>query len=346
VAAFGREKKVCIVLVNYNGSEDTIACLESLRDLEYQNRQVLIVDNSSTDDSVARLKAWLSAACDPTELRQKGDTSGAGDSSESRIWAFAAKGRDAGDQHWPYVLIENQRNSGFAGGNNSAIRFALARQDGDYFWLLNNDTVVDPRALDELVATFEAEDASTNPTGMCGSLILDFGDRDTIQAYGGAEIARFLGTTRNCLKGRPATSIISNRNDAIPDYLSGCSLLIPRAVIDRIGLLDESYFLYWEDAEWSFRCKRHGLSLAVAAGSKVWHRRGSTSRRYPIVGYYNTRNSLRFFRQYLPGYLVFCILVKPVFVSAVCLKHRDLAFFRESMRGYIEFFREWLGKTA
>ena len=339
--------KVYIIVVNFNGSEDTISCLESLDELKFENWQVLIVDNRSTDDSVARLREWLTEKCGRTAISQRSETIQLGpQSGDSQVSIHGRDIPEAKQARWPYVLIENEWNCGFAAGNNAAIRYALERQDGDYFWLLNNDTIVDSRALGELVAVFEPDEAASVGIGMCGSLLLDFENRDRIQAFGGATINRLFGVTRNCLKGLSAGSDTVSQENSVPDYISGCSLLVKSETIDKIGLLNETYFLYWEDAEWSFRCKQHGLSLAVAPKSRIWHRRGSTSRRYPVVGFYNTRNSLRFFRDYLPSYLLFCIVFKPVVVLAITAKHRNFAFFWESMRGYIEFFREVVGTSV
>jgi GT2 family glycosyltransferase len=103
---------VAIVVLNWNGLADTLACLRSLRDLRYAGRRIVVVDNGSTDGSVAGLRS-------------------------------AATSRE-------FELIETDRNLGYAGGNNVGIRHAL-KHGADFVLVLNNDTTVDPMLLDELL---------------------------------------------------------------------------------------------------------------------------------------------------------------------------------------------------
>jgi len=111
--------KVCIIVLNWNGLSDTVECLESLRKLGYSNYGVIVVDNASKGDDVEVLK----------------------------------------QRYGGYVyLIKNDRNYGFAEGNNIGIRYALGNLKPDYYFLLNNDTVVAPDVLDELVAVGERDD--------------------------------------------------------------------------------------------------------------------------------------------------------------------------------------------
>ncbi len=231
------------------------------------------------------------------------------------------------------IIVKSEENRGFAGGNNIAIRYALDRGDADYVWLLNNDTVVHRDALSELVLTIENSANSPDTITMCGSLILDFDERSQVQAFGGALVNPYLGITRNLCAGEKTPDSGGFRSDAIPDYISGCSLLVRRESLEVFGLLDEYYFLYWEDTEWCYRCRRSGFDLAVAGKSLVWHRRGSTTKRFPISGYYNARNCLLFIREYFPAYLLICLLLKPIMFLAIALRNRDFPFFRASLRG-------------
>jgi hypothetical protein len=109
-------RSVWIVVLNWNGLSDTLACLESLRALHYAKRRIIVVDNGSTDGSVAALRSAGSP--------------------------FAIE------------LIEAGKNLGYAGGNNLGIRYALDR-GADFVLILNNDTTVDPMLLDELVGAAE-----------------------------------------------------------------------------------------------------------------------------------------------------------------------------------------------
>lgn len=319
--------KTYVILVNYNGWEDTLNCIESLRLMQYPNFEVIVVDNCSVDESVRRLGERL----DVVEV------------AATSISGYVPRDSAIDNGDLPsVVIIKSEENHGFAGGNNLAIRYVLDRGDADYVWLLNNDTVVHRDALSELVVTIEGQAESSTTVAMCGSLILDFEQRSKVQAYGGARVNPFLGMTRNLHAGETVPDSGHSRSDETPDYISGCSLLVRRECIEVFGLLDEYYFLYWEDTEWCYRCKKHGFGLAVAEKSLIWHRRGSTTKRFPISGYYNARNCLLFIREYYPAYLISCLVLKPLIFFAILVRNRDYSYFRASLRGYAKFLRAGL----
>tara|TARA_R110002096_G_scaffold6305_4_gene29262 strand:- start:22909 stop:23940 length:1032 start_codon:yes stop_codon:yes gene_type:complete len=338
--------KICVILVNFNGWRDTLECLESLRNLNYRNVQVIVVDNCSGDDSLLQLHAQLSKVEEFSSVSQvKRNEFRLEDGVTVNVstidWQESSSTVGEHGYVWPLAIIESDCNRGFSGGNNIGIRFALSECNAHYCWLLNNDTIVDRYSLDELYRTFRERESAEKPLAFCGSVIMDFDERNVIQSFGGGLVNPYFGTTKSFLAGTTLKSLPVGTPCRVPDYISGCSLLLKASQIDRTGLLDEAYFLYWEDTEWSYRCKSLGMDIAVASESKIWHRRGSTSTRYPIAGFYNTRNSLWFFRQYFPGTLIFCLLLKPLSIFAVALKNLNFAFLRESMRGYLAFCKTW-----
>ncbi|MGK7368687.1 MAG: glycosyltransferase family 2 protein, partial [Candidatus Halalkalibacterium sp. M3_1C_030] len=134
------EPKVHIIILNWNGKEDTIECLNSLKALEYPNFEIVVVDNASSDGSVSEIK----------------------------------------DKFPETTLLESEINRGYAGGNNIGLRYAL-NHDSDYAWILNNDTVVDKNALGSLVKKMKIDGS----IGICGSRLVYYHDRETIQALGG-----------------------------------------------------------------------------------------------------------------------------------------------------------------
>jgi GT2 family glycosyltransferase len=183
---------------------------------------------------------------------------------------------------YDFHLIQSGRNLGYSGGNNLGVRYAL-EQGADYVWLLNNDTTVDPEALTALVAQAQ------KTGGLVGSLLL-YPDGRYQQV--GTVIRWGTGSTKGIPEGRISDGM------AVP-CLTGASLLIPRAVLERIGLLDESYFLYFEDGEYTLRANRAGFSATVALGSRVFHEEGaSTGRKSPRTQYYYHRNRLKLLYRY------------------------------------------------
>jgi GT2 family glycosyltransferase len=159
-------------------------------------------------------------------------------------------------------IIQLAENVGFAGGNNEGIRVALDR-GADYVWLLNNDTIVDAQALRAMVDRAEQDPK----IGAVGSAIYGIEDPHQLQAWGGGYVNFWLGRSRHFLSPVPDDRI---------EFLTGASLLLRRSVLESVGLLDDGFFLYWEDADYCAHLRRAGWRLAVAGNSKVWHKENAT----------------------------------------------------------------------
>ncbi|GIW30038.1 MAG: hypothetical protein KatS3mg071_0212 [Meiothermus sp.] len=213
---------VYILIVNYNAWPDTLACLRALEQLRYPNHRVLVLDNASNNDAVARLRA-----------------------------AF------------PHLeLLELKRNLGFAGGNNVGIRRALAA-GADYVWLLNPDTLPEAGALAAMVERAEQD----TRIGAVGAVLYEMDNPQQVQAWGGGQVVLPWGLIRLLTHPRQAGRL---------NYISGASLLIRRAALERVGLLDEGFFMYGEDCDYGLRLTRAGFRLAVAEGARVLHKGGSS----------------------------------------------------------------------
>lgn len=183
-------------------------------------------------------------------------------------------------------LIVNDRNLGFAGGCNVGIARAL-QWDAKYVWLLNNDAVVDPHALSAMVEVAELDSGA----GAIGSSIYYFDEPLAIQAWGGGRVDFWLGRVRHIVAPIPSSDI---------HYITGTSLLIRSEALRQVGGLDSSFFMYWEDADFSFRLRKAGWRLAVATESKVWHKEsrsaGRGSRRDSLL----TCSQIKFVARHAP----------------------------------------------
>lgn len=159
------------------------------------------------------------------------------------------------------TVIEAGRNLGFAGGSNLGIRQALGGT-ARFVWLLNNDTVVAPDALVAMTDVMEGSDE----VGIVGSVVRRFAPLDSVEAWGGGTVNAYLATTRRVTmpgKGRL-------------DYVAGTSMLIRREVFEDVGILDEDFFFYMEDVDFSCRAVACGWRLAVAPKGIVFHKGGAT----------------------------------------------------------------------
>lgn len=290
--------KVYIILVNYNGWKDTLECLESILKNDYRDYQVIVVDNNSLDDSMNNLINWANGI---------GEVVYSNDSklvhltqpsikkpiekvlyinNEISIDEIRKKERNLTN---PIVFIQSNKNEGFAAGNNIAIKYALLKSDFEYVWLLNNDTVMSNNALSSLVTC-----AKTNDLGITGSKLFNYFE-PTIIHYGG-HINKFFATSTHILKEE---NIVSDL-----DYIIGASFLINRKVINKVGLLPEDYFLFYEETDYCFNTKSKGFKIGVDINSVVYHKEGGTTgSKFPSkkMDLLQIKNRIKFHKKYLGG---------------------------------------------
>jgi hypothetical protein len=190
--------------------------------------------------------------------------------------------------HPDILLIESGKNLGFAGGNNIGIRHALAH-GADFVWLLNNDTKAAPNALSALVAAALAN----NKIGAVASICYYADSPSSVEAWAGARVNLWIGYGRNSTK---------LHSDDWFDSLNGTSMLVSRAALEDAGLLDEGFFLYWEDTEFCLRLRKKGWRLAAAPDSCVLHKvNASTGGNKLALDRYQTASALRLLRLHSPA---------------------------------------------
>jgi hypothetical protein len=293
--------QLSVILLNYNGPRDTTDCIESLRKSSFKDFDIVVVDNASPDSSVTALR----------------------------------------DRYPDITLIVNDRNLGFAGGNNVGIRHALQR-DSKFVLLLNNDTTVDPNGLGVLLKTMEE-----NPeVGIVGGKIY-YADRPNVIWFAGGYFNINSGFGDHYGKAEEDVSQYNRAREC--DFITGCCMLIRREVCERIGLLDDSYFLYYEDVDFCTRARRKGYGILYQPGAVIYHKISrATSWDSPVYIYFNLRNKLLFLHRnsrpwkwlpHLPRLIYFYLrqLVRLV------LKWHDLPATRAAWLGLIDGLRNFSG---
>ncbi len=186
------------------------------------------------------------------------------------------------------TVIENGANLGFAAGNNVGLRYAL-RHGYDYALLLNNDTEVAPDFLDCLV-----EVAASDPSiGAVGPTITYYDRPDLIWSAGGV-----IDWRRGAARMRTDEVDTGREREPVEvDFVTGCTLLVGRAALERAGLLDERFFMYFEETEWCVRIRRAGFRIVYVPQSRVLHKIPLDARfDKEYLAYYMTRNRLLFLR--------------------------------------------------
>lgn len=188
------------------------------------------------------------------------------------------------------TVIETGANLGFASGNNVGLRYAQ-QQQYDYTLLLNNDTEVAPDFLDRLVAVAESDPA----IGIVGPTITYYEQPTRIWSAGGTIDWR---RGRTFMRGIGEHDRGQYTAPTPVDFVTGAALLCKRAVLDRAGLLDDRFFMYYEETEWCVRAQRAGFRIMYVPDAKVLHKIPIADRiDKPYVAYYMTRNRLLFLQQ-------------------------------------------------
>lgn len=239
--------RVTIVVLSWNGRDDTLACLRSLRAVTYEPISVLVVDNGSSDGTVEAVRD-----------------------------AFAE-----------VELLPQPANLGFAEGNNIGIRHALSR-GSDYVLVLNNDTRADPGFLEPLVAAAEAR---SDAGALCPKILFEEAP-DRIWFAGAAYDARrgYQGRLAG-YRERDSAAFEGVRES---ERATGTAMLVPAAVLERVGGFDRELFAYSEDVDWSLRARAAGYRIYVVGDSRVYHRVSASSggESSPVSLYYGVRNAL------------------------------------------------------
>lgn len=245
-------------------------------------------------------------------------------------------------RHHPQVeVIELPENAGFSAGNNVGLRRALDL-GAAYALLLNNDTIVEPGALDELVRV-----AEEHPDAGSVCPYIPFASEPEVLWYGGARFNPRRGYPGRLQAYRKQAS--SEQRPHVTDRAAGAAMLVPRAVLERVGLLDERYFFLYEDVEWSLRMRRLGLATYVVPGARVLHSVASAQggERSVSSAYYGIRNQLVVCSEYAPlGRLASCRregMAVLVYLVRSLRSPRRGASVRAVFEGWRDFRRGQLG---
>ena len=229
------------------------------------------------------------------------------------------------------TLVVSKENLGFAGGNNLGIKAS----HGQYLLFLNNDTEVDPGVLEPLVKLFE-----TDPTaGAASSKILYYDSGETIQYAGSSRIDPFTGRSKRI--GYMEKDNGQHNRLKETDLAHGAAMMVPKRVIEKVGMMPEFFFLYYEEVDWCESIKRAGYKIFFVPDSKVYHKESmSIGKGSTLKTYYMTRNRLLYMRRNTAGLikvswiLFFLLFSLPKNALMYTLK-RDLQHARAFWRGLI-----------
>jgi len=334
--------RVSILLLNWNGWQDTLECLESLYQITYPNYDVILVDNGSEDESIEKIKEYCegeikveskffeySIENKPIKIIEyTREEAEAGGGKEHEIVYLCPNER--------LILIKNEKNYGFAEGNNIGMRYALKALNPDYVLLLNNDTVVDRQFLGELVKVAEGDP----DIGFAGPKVYyyDFNGRKDVISIAGGRLNMWTGQFyRIGIK-----EVDEGQYDEIKevDFVEGSALLVRRGLLERVGLLDPSYFAYREENDWCMRGFKARFGTVYVPKAKIWHKGGATAKKISgFAEYLMIRNKFWFMkahatrRQYL-SFLLYFFGFQFWFTSGIhIVYHKNINAFLSFLKG-------------
>ncbi len=262
---------ISIITVDYNGHDLTLDLLQSIDNQSYKNIEIFVVDNASHAEHSAFYQ-----------------------------------------RHYPSVLyIRSEKNLGFAGGNNLAVKQAK----GDYLFFINNDAEIKEGVLEKLVAQFEK-----NPVlGIVSPLLLYYNESKSQ----GKDLIQYAGTTR--------VHPITARNRTIGEkewdngqyteakptaYAHGAAMMVQREVIEKVGVMFEDFFLYYEELDWCTRIRKAGYDIYIEPNARVYHKESASVQKISgLKAYYLNRNRIYFMRRNFGGFSLILFYLFLAFVT-------------------------------
>jgi GT2 family glycosyltransferase len=298
-----------VIVLNYNGETLLPACLDSLACQAGEPIDVMIVDNASTDGSAALVA-----------------------------------------EKYPWVrFLALDRNHGFTGANNAALRDALTR-GSEFALLLNNDTYAAPNFIAEMLAVM---DSDPKIGAVCPKIY--FAVHPDRLWYAGGDFSLWTSVTKH----RGWKEVDRNQFDNHPDITqaTGCAMLVRASAIREVGLLDERFWIYAEDLDWSVRLIKYGYRMVFAAKAHLWHIDGATN--VTVLGkgseerrqFLSTRNMIFVARKHvrwwqIPSHGVGFLLNHVVFFTALRIWRRDFRALAAIYKGIGEGLSTPLGSAG
>ncbi|MDD2487616.1 MAG: glycosyltransferase family 2 protein [Candidatus Gracilibacteria bacterium] len=279
-------KKFAIIVVNYNSSNDLLETMESLDKFSDEIFDAYIVDNASDKDDLMNLE---------NNLNKK------------------------------HFLIKLEKNLGFAGGNNVAIKECL-NKGYDYLFLLNPDTIIEDKNFFEIIE----EQIIKEKADIIGPLIKFYPEKDKIY-FAGGEVNKYTAFTK--MVGKKEIDVGQFKENIEYDFITGCAMVIRKEVFERIGLLPEEYFLYFEETDFCMNAKNEGFKIIFTPKTYLYHK-VSTSIKYlsNTYLYYMIRNYRIFASKHVKHFYLPIFWLYYLFVW--CLGYLVLSIVKKNYGGY------------
>lgn len=289
-------KKLGVVVVAFDSADVILECLESLFASRGAELAVVVVDNDSRDDTVARVTDW---AAGRLTLKQRAASPLTVEAVAKPLDIEVTEPGALPTRDAALTLLRSRINSGFAGGVNQGLRVLERRADVAAFWVLNPDCVVPADTAAKYLAAM-----AEGPFGLLGCRTIYHDAPDQIQTDGGY-VNKLTGVCSSANPGcDPRTTPLPD--PATLDYIGGANMVASREFLATAGYMVEDYFLYYEEVDWAAR--RGHLPLKLVPDAIVYHHGGTSigsgshdRRPTPFSNYFNYRNRRMFAQRHLKG---------------------------------------------
>jgi GT2 family glycosyltransferase len=316
--------KVSVIILNWNGWKDTVECLESLYQIDYPNYDIILVDNDSKDDSIQRIRDYCEGQLKlkspfynykpknkPIQIFEYTK-----DETEKSLHINQLEYHNLSSDK-KLILIKNDKNYGFAEGNNIGIRYVLNTLNSQYILLLNNDTVVEKHFLTEMVETGENDDK----IAVIGSKTYYYnfnGKDDVLWSVGGTvDLSRYPGYHDIDLDDKIPT-IKNSKMDV--DWISGAVMLIKTDMLPK-KLLNSDFFFGCEDVDLCIEMKNQGFKMVTNLNAIVWHKAGASKSKVKFKGISKEiKTNLKFMKAHEKNYK----LHLPIYMLQVVYRYSSM----------------------
>lgn len=271
---------ISICLLNYNSYPDTIECIDSLLKQTVSDFDIIVVDNCSTNNSVQIISGYLS----DKEIPYSSYTH-----KNSQFTQTTPKS----NQKPKVYLISNDANNGFSSGNNIAIRFSNSYLQNSRLLLLNNDTVVEPDFIRLMSEEYEKlQKTHQAPIAMGATENSYYSRKETHTGF------HYLHLLSGLALSKPVFPCFK--------YICGACLMID----NQVPIMDESYFLYFEDAEFSKRLLANGYVLCTTKKARYFHKVSSSMTDSSVMIQHQFKSMWKFYRQHYRSFIPFVFLTR------------------------------------
>lgn len=339
VRAESNDVAYAIVLISYNSTDHTVECVKSIL-ASLGNWRVVVVENGNTTDCHARI----------SNLVAKSDNEIGGSSVTcgliTALNKISASKQTLSECVNDRIVIVRTENDGFAAANNVGIELSRILWDPKYYWLLNNDTVIEP-----YTGVLLYEHAENRPDlGIVGSSICYYDSPECLQGHG----ARFnVVTTRGAYIHHLERHDASYEEAAIErsiSYVIGASMFVRRDFVEKIGLLEENYFLYFEELDWAVRAGKQ-FRMGICLPSRLLHKEGASigtstrGRPSRLATFFLSRSMVIFYARHFP-WLLAIVFLRQCFNAARFVRYGDFENARAALDGLISGLSDAVQKRA